>query len=70
MTFLQPYLLWGLPLVLVPVIIHLINRRRFQTVQWAAMMFLLSARALAQGYSRLRHWLIMALRMLAVAAVK
>ena len=69
MTFLQPWVLAALPLVGLPVIIHLINRRRFQTVQWAAMMFLLSARALAQGYSRLRHWLIMALRMLAVAAV-
>jgi hypothetical protein len=52
-----------------PLIIHLINQRRFQTVQWAAMMFLLSAQALSRGYSRLRHWLIMALRMAAVAAV-
>ena len=28
MTFLQPFILWGLPLVLLPVIIHLINRMR------------------------------------------
>lgn len=52
-----------------PLIIHLINQRRFQTVRWAAMQFLLAAKALSRGYSRLRHWLIMALRMLAVAAV-
>jgi hypothetical protein len=69
MTFLQPWVLAALPLVALPLIIHLINQRRFQTVQWAAMMFLISARALSRGYSRLRHWLIMALRMLAVAAV-
>ena len=69
MTFLQPLVLAALPLVSLPIIIHLINQRRFQTVQWAAMMFLLSARALSRGYSRLRNWLIMALRMLAVAAV-
>jgi hypothetical protein len=69
MTFLQPWVLLALPLVALPLIIHLINQRRFQTVQWAAMMFLLSARALSRGYSRLRHWLIMALRMAAVAAV-
>ena len=43
MTFLQPYLLWGLPLVLVPVIIHLINRLRHKPQPWAAMMFLLQA---------------------------
>jgi hypothetical protein len=69
MTFLQPWLLAALPLVSLPLIIHLINQRRFQTVQWGGMMFLLAARALSSGYSRLRHWLIMLLRMLAVAGV-
>ena len=69
MTFLQPWVLAALPLVSLPIIIHLINQRRFQTVQWGAMMFLLSAKALSSGYSKLRHWLIMLLRMLAVAAV-
>jgi hypothetical protein len=69
MTFLQPWLLLALPLVALPVIIHLINQQRFQSVEWAAMMFLLSAKALSRGYSRLRQWLILLLRMLAVAAV-
>jgi hypothetical protein len=69
MTFLQPWLLLTLPLIALPVIIHLINQQRFQSVEWAAMMFLLSAKALSRGYSRLRQWLIMLLRMLAVAAV-
>lgn len=69
MTFLQPWVLAALPLVTLPLVIHLINQRRFQTMPWGAMMFLASARALSRGYSRLRHWLIMALRMVAVAAV-
>jgi hypothetical protein len=69
MTFLQPWVLVALPLLSLPLIIHLINQRRFQTVQWGAMQFLLSAKALSSGYSKLRHWLIMLLRMLAVAAV-
>jgi hypothetical protein len=68
MTFLQPWLLLTLPLIALPVIIHLINQQRFQSVQWAAMMFLLSAKALSRGYTRLRQWLIMLLRMAAVAA--
>jgi len=68
MTFLQPWLLLSLPLVALPVIIHLINQQRFQSVQWAAMMFLLSAKAFSRGSTRLRQWLIMLLRMLAVAA--
>ncbi|MBM4058831.1 MAG: hypothetical protein FJ275_11495, partial [Planctomycetes bacterium] len=69
MTFLQPWMLAALPLVGLPLIIHLINQRRYQTVPWGGMMFLRAARALSSGYSRLRHWLIMLLRMLAVAAV-
>ena len=69
MSFLQPWLLWGLPLIALPLIIHLINQRRFQTIQWAAMMFLLAAHRMARGYSRLRQWLIMAFRMLAIAGL-
>ncbi len=69
MSFLQPWLLAGLPLIALPIIIHLINQRRFQTIQWAAMMFLLAAHRMARGYSRLRQILIMAFRMLAVAGL-
>ncbi|HET6425473.1 MAG TPA: BatA domain-containing protein, partial [Planctomycetaceae bacterium] len=69
MSFLQPWLLWALPLIALPIIIHLINQRRFQTIQWAAMMFLLAAHRMARGYSRLRQILIMAARMLAVAGL-
>lgn len=69
MSFLQPMLLLGLPLIALPIIIHLINQRRFQTIQWAAMMFLLAAHRMARGYSRLRQILIMAFRMLAVAGL-
>jgi len=69
MTFLQPLMLAALPLVSLPLIIHLINQRRFQTVPWAAMMFLMAAKALSRGYSRLRNWLIMAMRMAAIAAL-
>ena len=69
MSFLQPWLLAGLPLIALPIIIHLINQRRFQTIQWAAMMFLLAAHRMARGYSRIRQWLIMMFRMLAVAGL-
>lgn len=69
MSFLQQWMLAGLPLVALPVIIHLINQRRFQTIQWGAMMFLLAAHRMARGYSRLRQLLIMLFRMLAVAGL-
>ena len=69
MSFLAPLLLAALPLVALPIIIHLINQRRFQTVRWGAMMFLLAANRLSRGYARLRQWLIMAFRMLAIAGL-
>src|SRR5262249_19572471 len=69
MSFLQPAMLAALPLVALPIIIHLINQRRYQTIRWAAMMFLLAANRMSRGYARLRQWLILAFRMLAVAAL-
>src|SRR5580658_7057218 len=69
MSFLQPWVLFALPVIALPIIIHLINQMRFQTIQWAAMMFLLAAHRMARGYSRLRQWLIMLFRMLAIAAL-
>ena len=69
MSFLQPAFLAALPLVALPIIIHLINQWRYQTVRWGAMMFLLAANRMSRGYARLRQWLIMAARMLAIAGL-
>jgi hypothetical protein len=69
MTFLQPLLLFGLPLALLPVIIHLIHLHRRRTVPWAAMMFLLAAQRMNKGFSKLRQWLILLFRVLAVLAI-
>ncbi len=67
--FFNPAFLWALPLAAVPIIIHLLNRRRFKTVPWAAMEYLL--RALKQNRRRLQmeHWILLVLRTLAVVAL-
>jgi hypothetical protein len=69
MSFLQPILLIGLPLALLPVIIHLINQHRHRTVRWAAMMFLLDAKKMTKGLARLRQILILTMRVLAIATL-
>ncbi len=69
MSFLQPAVLMALPVIALPIIIHLINQRRFQTVPWAAMQFLLTASRMSRGYARLRQWLILAARTLAIAGL-
>src|SRR5437016_701127 len=54
----------GALLASLPIIIHILNRRRFKTVNWAAMDFLL--RALRRNRRRLRfeQWLLLAVRCL------
>ena len=69
MLFLNPLLLWGLLAAAVPVAIHLLNRRRHKTIQWAAMQFLLKATRESRGKKKLSHILILTCRALAIAAL-
>ena len=69
MGFLQPLALFALPLIALPILIHLINQYRHRTIPWAAMMFLMSAKRMSKGMARLRHFLILLMRVLAVAAL-
>ncbi len=66
MTFLQPLILLGLPLCLIPVLIHLMNRIRYRTVNWAAIMFLAKASHNSTSMARIRQFLILLFRTLAV----
>ncbi|MEO1998836.1 MAG: BatA domain-containing protein, partial [Planctomycetaceae bacterium] len=69
MSFLQPWILAALPVMALPVLIHLINRNRHRSVHWGAMMFLVRANRMHKGMARLRYLLIMLLRMAAVGAI-
>ncbi len=69
MLFLNPLILWGLLAAAVPIAIHLLNRRRHKTIQWAAMQFLLKATRESRGKKKLRHILILTCRALAIAAI-
>jgi hypothetical protein len=69
MSFLQPLMLIALPLIALPILIHLINQWRYQTKQWGAMIFLLAANRMNRGFARIRQWLILAARTLAVAGL-
>ena len=69
MTFLQPIALIGLLLALAPIIIHLLNLLRHRTVPWAATRFLFQARKSSSRLSKLKRWLILLVRVLALAAL-
>ena len=66
MGFFNPFLLWALPLAAVPIVIHLLNRRRHQKTPWAAMEFLLRALKRNRRRMLMEHWIILILRTLAV----
>jgi len=68
-SFLQQSLLWGLFALSIPVIIHLLNRRRHRTIQWAAMEFLLKATRESRGKKKLKYIIILSSRALAIAAL-
>lgn len=70
MEFSLPTLLTiGLPLVALPLVIHLINLRRHRRVEWAAMQFLLESQKKNRKWIVLQQLLLLLLRTAAVAAV-
>jgi Aerotolerance regulator N-terminal/von Willebrand factor type A domain len=62
-------LLYGLAAASVPVVIHLLNRKRFKEVTWAAMQFLLAAVKKNRRRIRIEQWLLLAIRTLVVLLV-
>lgn len=69
MTFLNPILLFGLAAVAVPVLLHLLHRRRAQVVDWGAMRFLLASLAHRNRRIRLEELLLLLARCLLIALV-
>lgn len=68
-NFVHLPLLWGLALLALPVLIHLINMFRHRRVRWAAMEFLLASQRKNRTWILLRQLLLLLLRMAAVALV-
>lgn len=62
-------LLYGLGAAAVPIVIHLLNRRKWQEVSWAAMRFLLAAIRKNRRRIRIEQWLLLAIRTLIVLLV-
>ncbi len=65
-SFANPFLLGGLGLASLPIIIHLLNRRRFKVMEWAAMDFLLKAAVRNRKRVRLENLLLLLVRTLVV----
>ncbi|WDE96530.1 BatA domain-containing protein [Lentisphaera profundi] len=66
MTFLNPFLLWGLPLISVPVIIHLLRKNKVIEIEWAAMDFLMDAVQEQKKRFKMEDLLLLLLRTLVI----
>jgi hypothetical protein len=66
MLFLSPMLLTGLLLASVPIIIHLLNRRRFRLVDWAPMKYLKLTIKKNRRRMRIEQFILLAVRTLAI----
>ncbi len=61
----NPALLWGALAVASPIIIHLLSKRRFKIIEWAAMDFLIEADKRNRRRVRLEQLILLLLRCLA-----
>src|SRR5690606_2196017 len=62
--FASPLLLGGLALGSIPIVIHLLHKRRYREVPWAAMRFLAAAAKKNARRLRLEQLLLLAVRVL------
>ncbi|WP_412560772.1 BatA domain-containing protein [Winogradskyella sp. MIT101101] len=69
MQFKHPELLYALFLLVIPIIIHLFQLRRFQKVQFTNVKFLKAVKLQTRKSSQLKKWLTLLSRMLLLACV-
>ena len=69
MSFLNPALLMGAFALAIPIIVHLLNRRRFKRIKWAAMRFLEVSLERNQRRMKVEDWILLLLRLAIVALI-
>src|SRR5437660_4527754 len=68
--FITPaFALAGLLLASIPIIIHILNRRRYKIEKWAAMEFLLRAMKKNRRRLKFEQWMLLAVRCLVLLLV-
>jgi hypothetical protein len=65
----NPWLLAGAAAIAAPIIIHLLSKRKFRILDWAAMDFLLEAERKNRRRVRMENFIILLLRCLAIALI-
>ena len=69
MQFLYPGILYALAAISIPILVHLFNFRRFKKVQFSNVEYLKEIKQETKSKSKIKHFLILCSRILAVAAI-
>lgn len=69
MALLFPSFLWALTALAIPVIIHLFQLRRFKRIDFPNVRFLQEVTQQTRSRKKVRHWLVLLARMLALACL-
>ncbi|MCQ2285874.1 MAG: BatA domain-containing protein [Bacteroidales bacterium] len=69
MNFANPTFLFGLFALLIPIIIHLFNFRRYKTVYFSNVKMLQDIMQKTRRESQIQHLIVLLLRMIAIAAI-
>ncbi|MDN3665419.1 BatA and WFA domain-containing protein [Algibacter miyuki] len=69
MQFKHPELLYALFLLLIPIIVHLFQLRKFEKVSFTNVAFLKEAKLQARKSSQIKKWLVLCTRLLLLACI-
>ncbi len=69
MQFVHPEVLWALSALTIPVLVHLFSFRRHRKVAFSQTAFLKEVRMESRSRNRIRNWLVLLMRLLAVACI-
>ncbi len=66
MTFLNPFVLFGLAAAAIPILIHLLNKRNLRTIEFSTLTFLKELQKNTMRKITIRQWLLLLLRTLII----
>jgi hypothetical protein len=66
MTFLNPFILLGLAAAAIPILIHLLNKRKLRTIDFSTLTFLKELQKNTMRKITIRQWLLLLLRTLII----
>lgn len=69
MQFVHPEVLWALSALTIPVLVHLFSFRRHKKIAFSQTAFLKEVRMESKSRNRIRNWLVLLMRLLAMAAI-